>query len=433
MNLEELLENSTPTQAETLLYMEAYRQIVDAIRTEIDKSGLKAEPVLVGSVAKGTNLKGSDLDIFIAFSKEYTEEQIEQNGIKIAKKVLPGGKARYAEHPYISGEYHGINTDIVPCYNISPGETKISSVDRTILHTRYVNENLKASAKKEVRKLKLFMKVSGIYGADVITSGFSGYVCELLIIIKKTFDSVIEMGATLRGNMNLSECVEPNAGAGSPVCIVDPTDSRRNAGAAVSLESLTKFKLACRLYKARGYEGLTESVSGAIEHKAERGTAYRLISIDRPDRTDDVLYPQALRLLRKLEEASIKEGYGIIGDTIFLNEKKVLILLEFDRSVVPEVVLHEGPPVDNGNVLDFLEKWKGDRVLRGPYVKGNRVYAEILREFTKIDDFLGNFLTGLGLGGSLEKMRNSLEIVNPSGKVEYNGLIDSYLSRGLFR
>ena len=433
MNLEELLEKSTPTEAETLRYMDAYRQIADAISSETGKSGIKAEPILVGSVAKGTNLKGSDLDIFIAFSKEYTEEQIEQIGMKIAKKVLPGGRARYAEHPYISGEYHGISTDIVPCYSISPGETKISSVDRTILHTRYVNENLKVPAKKEVRKLKLFMKVSGIYGADVVTSGFSGYVCELLIIKEKTFDSVIEMGATLRGDMKLSECADPKAGADSPVYIVDPTDSRRNAGAAVSLESLTKFKLACRLYKARGYGGLTESVSGTNGHKAERGTVYRLISIDRPDRTDDVLYPQALRLLRKVEEASIKEGYGIIGDTISLQEKKVLILVEFDRSVVPEVVLHEGPPVDNGNVLDFLEKWKSDSVLRGPYVKGNRVYVEIPRKSTKIDDFLGNFLSGLGLGGSLEKMRNSLKIVSPNGKIEYNELIDRYMSRGLFR
>lgn len=50
---------------------------------------------------------------------------------------------RYASHPYITGIINGYEIDFVPCYDIEESKQLKSAVDRTIPHTRYVQDNLK--------------------------------------------------------------------------------------------------------------------------------------------------------------------------------------------------------------------------------------------------------------------------------------------------
>ncbi len=431
MNIDEFVKERSPERDEISLYSLAFDQLSSKLREEISKNDIDAEPVLVGSVAKGTNLKGSDLDIFIAFSRKYSEKEIEKTGLLLARKAVPSGKARYAEHPYITGNYLGIKTDIVPCYMIKPGEIKVSSVDRTLLHTKYVNENLSDTEKNEVRKLKLFMKAAGIYGADVMTSGFSGYICELLIINKKSFDSVIKDLSNLKGRLRIPEHADLAEFGNSTAIVIDPTDPKRNAAAAVSLESLSKFKIASKLYLNNGFNAVFNR-KGRSPELNKRGTVFRLISIRRPDRTEDVLYPQAARVLKKIEKTSFETGFRTIGSLVQLTEKEIRILIEFNREVIPSVIIHEGPPVDNGKSLEFLEKWDSRPILRGPYVMGDRLYVEIESDVINLDRFLISVMEGFSLGGTLESERQSLKIINPTGLGEYKKMMKEYLSKGLF-
>ena len=100
------------------------------------------EPLLVGSVAKDTYLKEPDLDVFMLFDPATPRDDLKRMGLDIGRRVLPDGEERYAEHPYIHGFFEGLEVDLVPCYRIVDGSQKMSAVDRTPFHTRYVSENM---------------------------------------------------------------------------------------------------------------------------------------------------------------------------------------------------------------------------------------------------------------------------------------------------
>ncbi len=90
------------------------------------------------------------------------------------------------------GFIEGFDVDFVPCYTIKNAEELKSAVDRTILHTEYVKKNLKPEQRNEVLLLKKFMESIHTYGAEFKVGGFSGYLCELLIINYGTFIEVLE-------------------------------------------------------------------------------------------------------------------------------------------------------------------------------------------------------------------------------------------------
>ena len=117
-------------------------------------------------------------------------------GLKFGKNIineLDGSyRIEYAQHPYTRGVVNGIHIDIVPCYEIKSGERIKSAVDRTPLHVEYLNKNMTKNFSDDVRLLKQLCVANKIYGADSKTQGFSGYVCELLIIKYKKFFNVLK-------------------------------------------------------------------------------------------------------------------------------------------------------------------------------------------------------------------------------------------------
>ncbi|MCL4315027.1 MAG: CCA tRNA nucleotidyltransferase [Candidatus Thermoplasmatota archaeon] len=430
MKIDEHLAASLPDPDEQAIYARVTRNILDAINEAIGSLNIDARPVLVGSVAKGTNLKGSDIDIFIAFSRKYNEKEIENYGLRIGRSVLDPAMERFAEHPYVYGYVDGIKVDIVPCFDIMPGETKISSVDRTLLHTDYVNMNLDNTGKNEVRKLKVFFRSAGIYGSDVVTSGFSGYICELLILNFGSFDETVTYFSTLKGRL----LIPPDSGRKFPdatAVVIDPTDNNRNAGAAISAEALSRAKIASKLYLEEGMECFRKSGKIPVD-PVIRNTAFRVISFPRPDVSDDIVYTQLVRVSKKVSSLAAEAGFNILGTRIRLSESRMLILLEFDRARVHSVVRHMGPPVENPNAIDFVKKWRDAARLRGPYISGDRIYVETKPKFTEIDDFLSIILGHFSLGATLERLRKMMEIDDPVGKRKYHRILEEYLSEGLF-
>ena len=104
--LVEVLEKIRPDENESKKIDELSQNLIDKVNA-ID--GVNIEPLIVGSVAKGTNLKGADVDLFIKFD---TETNLKENGLNIARKILPEGKELYAQHPYLRGEIDEIGVDL---------------------------------------------------------------------------------------------------------------------------------------------------------------------------------------------------------------------------------------------------------------------------------------------------------------------------------
>ena len=171
MNYEPILEKLKPRQEEIDEVNRTTEKVIDFINQTCRDEGLDVEAYAVGSVAKNTWLSGkSDIDIFIAFPLGVEMDYLKEKGLEIAYKTnaaLEGNASEhYASHPYLTCDIDGFEVDIVPCYAIEDGQQIISAVDRTILHTNYINKNLKVSQQEEVLLLKRFMGCVGTYGSE---------------------------------------------------------------------------------------------------------------------------------------------------------------------------------------------------------------------------------------------------------------------------
>ena len=174
MNYELILNDLKPSQEEIDAVNKTTEKVVDFLNKTCIEEGIDAEAMAVGSVAKNTWLSGkSDIDIFIHFHIDTDMDVLKEKGMELAYKTNNAfnGKAseHYASHPYLTCDIDGFEVDIVPCYRIEEGDSIISAVDRTILHTKYIQKHLDEEQEGEVLLLKKFMDAIGTYGSEFKT------------------------------------------------------------------------------------------------------------------------------------------------------------------------------------------------------------------------------------------------------------------------
>src|SRR2546426_10599056 len=88
-------------------------EILERLRAPPQKRGWDAKPFLAGSVAKGTHLTGTEIDVFVAFPPDVAREDLETRGLALGE-ILERGAHLYAEHPYTRGWYGGGEGGRVP-------------------------------------------------------------------------------------------------------------------------------------------------------------------------------------------------------------------------------------------------------------------------------------------------------------------------------
>jgi len=422
-----LIQEYKPDRVEQAKIASLVSDVTDKIRRYCSENSIDADPVLVGSVAKGTNIKSGDVDIFVTFSRKYEKREMEDLGVRIGRAIIRDGTEKYAEHPYVTGRLNGYKLDIVPSYRISPGERKVSSVDRTPLHTDFVLKNLTAEMRDQVILLKLFMKHFQIYGSEVRVSGFSGYICELLIWKFENFEKVIQMFSRLSGKLIIGNTKRTNLPE-SPVLIIDPVDDERNAAAAVSVESLSTMKVASKLFVSTHDEGyLNPNPPRQEPVYSDRGTAIRIFRLPKPQTVDDIIYPQAVKFRNSLIDLLYSGGFMPLSSEISI-ESEVQILIECRNSNSPAIRTREGPPADSDNVLDFVRKYK-EIAVRGPYIIGERIYADVRSEPETIEQFVNEHLQDLSTGKNLALLRDRITIYNPAGGKERLDVMDRFYSK----
>ncbi len=242
-------ESSLPSSSKQNMLEKISKEIQNEIMNFQDKRILKV--IVGGSFAKGTWLEDdTDIDFFVMIDPTVERKEFEELGKSVGfsalKKYAP--YLRYSEHPYVEGKVDEgkvdeIRINIVPCYKVQENNWK-SAADRSPFHTIFMQEKLDEFLKSEVRVLKKFLKSIGIYGSQISVSGFSGYVTEVLVLKYGSFRNVLQIFAELTPNYIVSldppdeKAIEKFA---SPIIIIDPIDSNRNLGAAVSTECLAKF------------------------------------------------------------------------------------------------------------------------------------------------------------------------------------------------
>src|SRR5581483_3291449 len=175
------LQRVKPTPEEAQHTVERAERLLGRLRDALAERKLRGKPMLVGSVAKDTYLRSNvDLDAFVLFPMDVPRESLETWGLDLGRATLDDPEEKYAEHPYTHGLFEGVKADVVPAYEIADVSQRMTAVDRTPFHTRFVLRRMSREQRDQVRLLKAFMKGVGVYGAEAKTHGFSGYLCELL-------------------------------------------------------------------------------------------------------------------------------------------------------------------------------------------------------------------------------------------------------------
>ncbi|MCW4030274.1 MAG: CCA tRNA nucleotidyltransferase [Candidatus Bathyarchaeota archaeon] len=398
---QQILKKITPTPEERqrvdALSRRLQQQIIEACQTE----GVPAKVRVEGSVAKDTYLnENPDIDIFIRLPKSIPRKNLGEVGLKIAKKAAGDAEQleRFAEHPYLEIIVDDYRVDIVPCYDAARGEWQ-SATDRTPYHTDYIKTHLSEPLHGEVRLLKRFMQGIGVYGAEIKVGGFSGYLCELLVMHYGSFAGVIEAFAAYSERVVIDpegyykeRQTELPLLFPEPLVIVDPVDKGRNVASAVQPQKLYSFIAASRAFQTKPseqffYPPKTHAVSPDIIQKqlTNRGSAFVFLFVGEAAAVPDVLWGQLYRSKRSLRRLLETNGYTVLQDAVWSNERSMTaFVFELEQQLLPNVKKHLGPPLERGVECEkFLAKYVSDKsVLAGPYVEEGHWVVELPRKST---------------------------------------------------
>ena len=419
---QKVLDDITPSSAEMDAIQSAVAGVVSDVETYVRlnfPSVSPVDPIVVGSVAKGTCLKDPDVDIFMLFPMSVTRGNLEKMGIAIGKAVLQEPVLKYAEHPYVRGKRGKTAIDLVPCYRIEDPSKKMSAVDRTPFHTVYVNGHASSKQKDEIRLLKRFFKGIGVYGADARIRGFSGYLCELLVLSLGDFRGVL---------MNMADwspgaaIMPPEASLGSKlgtvessIVVPDPVDSDRNVAAALDRNSFTTAVIAARHYLEKPsitffYPAARKLLSLAQLKKisASSGHGLLMVTFPKPDITDDNLYPQIVKAKKSI--AALLEKYGFdVNRSTYLADDDIRVLFEMKNGVHPSFWLRTGPPGWAKTADSFISKHRkhGGSIV----VVDGVLYSEEAREFDLPEKLLKAMLDELSTGADLDRLKSKTTVV----------------------
>lgn len=386
------------------------------INNEIKNKNLPLKIELVGSTAKDTYLKDNlDIDIFLLFPRSFPRIELEKNSLDIGRKLLQNYEESYAEHPYIRGYYKNYKVEIVPCYEIENASQKLSAVDRTPLHTKYIEKHLLNIQKNQVRLLKQFLIGIGCYGAEADVEGFSGYLCEILILKFGTFRNLIENASKWKKGVELSLTIDNNNNFKTPLTFIDPIDDERNVSSALSIDKFNIFILACNNYIKNPsinffFPNKIEPWSlNKINFEISKQKAFFIgIIFPKPDIIIENLYPQIRKAAKSIMYSTKRYGFKIFDVKYNLdeNQKKIFIIIKTDNKPISKSYIHEGPPLDRKkNVDDFILKWKNNlKAIENPYKKNNRIYVELKRDFLDIEEYLKSNILNFSLGKHLDKI-----------------------------
>jgi tRNA nucleotidyltransferase (CCA-adding enzyme) len=400
----QVLDRIRPTDGERRRLSEVSKEIIKKIEERAGRMDKRIYARLLGSTSRGTWLRTEkDMDVFVFFPVGYSKKALEKVVTDIGMEILTNPEKRFAEHPYIKGSYMDFEVEIVPCYGVDSAQSIMSSVDRTPFHDAFIKKRV-AGREDEVRLLKQFLKGIGVYGAEAKVQGFSGYLCELLVIEYGSFQGVLEAATGWRPGHIITFKEETDIHRlkkkfPSPLILTDPVDDNRNVASALSPGNFSRF-----IYASKGYlKGPREEFffprqrkvekDRLIELSRERGTDLLGVIFEVPEVVDDILYPQMRKGLGVLKDLLSHHGFEVINGE-FIVAGRAMFLFELQSAGLPGGVLHRGPEVNTMHEPRFLQKYRDNpRALTDPFIQGDRWYVFLKRKFTEAHVLLEKYLS----------------------------------------
>jgi tRNA nucleotidyltransferase (CCA-adding enzyme) len=410
-------ERVVPTEEERRRLQETVAALTERAEAAAADLPVDAEVVLVGSTARDTWLAGDrDIDLFVAFPPDLDREQLEEYGLQVGHAVLPDGHEEYAEHPYVVGSYDDYDVDLVPCFAVEDATAIQSAVDRTPFHTRYLEDRLDDDLADGARVAKQFCKGIGVYGSDLRTRGFSGFLLELLVCEYGGFRQLVAAAADWQPPVELDPENHATTSFEDSLVVVDPTDPERNVAAVCSAENVARLQHYARELLADPRVDLFEpdepeplGPAAVREYVAARGTTPLAVRFGAPGLVEDQLWPQLDKSLAGLAEELDRRGFDVLRTAALAREDaaNAALLVELSVAELPAVERHEGPPVHvrehAGNFLAAYADADTDTGTYGPFIDGDRYAVERERDVTSAAAFCeSDRLFDVALGTHIE-------------------------------
>jgi tRNA nucleotidyltransferase (CCA-adding enzyme) len=418
--VEAVRERVTPDADERERLETVARRVRERAEAAVEDMEVAATVERVGSTARSTWTAGDhDLDIFVRFPPALDRDSLESLGLTVGYEAIPDGHEEYAEHPYVTGTVDGFDVDLVPCYDVDSAAEAQSAVDRTPFHTRYVADRLDEAIAGDVRVAKAFCRAAGVYGSDLRTRGFSGYLLELLVLEYGGFRELIDAAAEWHPPVEIDPVGHGAQSFEDPLVVIDPTDPERNVAAVVTAESVAHLQHHARAlrsdpsrdaFAAREPDPLdAAAVRQAIE---TRETTPLAIRFDPPDLVADQLWPQLERSRRGIMGELDRRGFDVLRSAAFADEQAVLFF-ELAVATRPAIERHVGPPVHVADhASSFLETY-ADSAVAGPFIEDDRYVVERERTDTHAGEWArSEALFDVSLGADIETaLETSAEVL----------------------
>jgi tRNA nucleotidyltransferase (CCA-adding enzyme) len=257
----------------------------------------------------------------------------------------------------------------------------------------------------------MFLKKLGIYGAEIYTKGFSGYLCELLILYYGGFINLIKNVAS---NWKPPIVIDIEKAYGdsyndvikvfnAPLIVIDPVDKGRNVAAVVSLKTLTKFISACKALLDNPKLSFFDPDYAITPKRVSLPQDIHILGIKITHKAEipDILFSQVEKIKNKIKKHLQKNNFEVLKEVVFSNfiDTSLIIFLLPSLSI-PKVYVRQGPYPYFPEEKKFIDKnrekfiWIDDdgrwKVLEIRQITDVRMLVSQILNYIKIPDLLRN-------------------------------------------
>jgi tRNA nucleotidyltransferase (CCA-adding enzyme) len=440
----EILAEVKPSESEQEEIVTFIANLKASLGEVLIEGGVDADIEVHGSVARDTWLVGQrDIDTFIILRHGSVRRDLLRVNEVVKSYLGEGWVEAYAEHPYVRKKIEGFEVEFIPCFRAEVGKRFASSTDRTPLHTAYLLPRLTDPLRDDIRVLKAFMMGVGVYGAEIKVGGFSGYLCELLVVYFGSFEGFIEEVGSWGDPpvIQIEKASNPEMFR-EPLIVVDPVDPNRNVASAVTETTLWTLVAATRAILAKPSKRFFKPEprrvqSGLPERLEDRGIDVLFVVIpDSDPPVPDTLWGQLYRTEKALGRALAERGFKVFRSGTWSDEaKRHIFAYELESIALPPVVKKVGPPVRLvKDSYDFLSNYMSSPdLVSGPGIEGGKWWVEVGRKhkFTRAD--LGRALSsGCEEHGVPNRVADLLRsggkvLINEEIESEYSGAFPDFL------
>ena len=372
------------------------KKVTDKVEDAIKELGIEDkiyDVAMQGSYEKGTDLpsSGSDMDLFVVFNTDVSQEERDKFGLEIGRKVLTkdfvesqGWDFDYNEEVTATSKYvqaffkdgeQDVEVQIVPTRHLTleqikekklNGEDIDIGMERTPHQTEYMKEALKGK-EGEVRVLKKFMKEAGLYGSSLKQMGFSGYSAETLIDNFGTFEDVIDFFSELKEGDIVDKQGGGKRNKQNAFSIIDPIDPNRDLVSAFSTLKIGKTINVAKKFKE----------TGEIPESKYKEMDSATLSFETDETNEDTLIGQVRKLAKSYQKQLKRYGFSVKSkeenvngikvdvpdfsfDAEWDNDKqKNIVKINFgtDTMTIPETLKDEGMQLKPANPNLTQDQW----------------------------------------------------------------------------